>query len=74
MFVEVLENPGIWTYRYIFLIISIQEFSHYTSSEIWVYFCPLRVREFIEKVLEFDIGKSWNLRCQNVYEPSCTSV
>ena len=68
-FVEVLESPGIWTYRSIFLIISIQEFSCYTSSEIWLYLCALKVREFIEKVLELDIGKSWNLRCQNVYEP-----
>jgi len=68
-FVEVLESPGIWTHRSIFLIISIQEFSHYTSSKIWVYLCMLKVREFIEKVLEFDIGRSWNLRCQNVYEP-----
>jgi len=32
-------------------------------------FCALKVQEFIEKVLEFDTGKSWNLRCQNVYEP-----
>ena len=69
IFVELLESPGIWTYKSIFLIISIQEFSHYTSSEIWVYLCALNVCEFIEKVLEFDIGKSWNLRCQNVYEP-----
>jgi len=66
---QVLESPGIWTYRSIFLIISIQEFSRYTASKIWVYLCVLKVREFIEKVLEFDIGKSWNLRCQNVYEP-----
>ena len=58
-FVEVLESLGIWTYRSIFLIISIQEFSHYTSSEIWVYLCALKVHEFIEKVLEFDIGRSW---------------
>jgi len=64
-FVEVLESPGIWTYRSTFLIKSIHEFSHYTSSEIWV----LKVCEFIEKVLEFDIGKSWNLRCQNEHEP-----
>jgi len=28
-----------------------------------VYFRALRVGEYIEKVLEFDIGKSWNLRC-----------
>ena len=69
IFVEVLESPGNWTYRSIFLIISIQEFSRYTSSEIWVYLCVLKVREFIEKVPEFDIGRSWNLRCQNVYEP-----
>ena len=69
IFVEVLEGPGIWTYRSIFLIISVQEFSHYTSFEIWVYLCAFKVREIIEKVLEFDIGKSWNLRCQNVYEP-----
>ena len=40
--VEVLQSPGIWTYRSIFLIISIQEFSHYTSFNIWVYF--LRVK------------------------------
>jgi len=39
IFVEVLENPGIWTYRSIFLIRSIQEFSRYSSSEIWVYLC-----------------------------------
>ena len=32
-----LESPGIQTYRSIFLIISGEEFSHYTSSEIWVY-------------------------------------
>ena len=68
-FVEVLERSGIWTYRSIFLIISVQEFSRYISSEICVYFCTLKVREFIEQVLEFDIGKSWNPRCQNVYEP-----
>jgi len=61
IFVEVLESPGIWTHRSIFLIISIQEFSHYTSSEIWMYFWALRVREFIEKVLEFDIGRSWKV-------------
>ena len=69
IFVEVLESPGIWTYRSIFLIISVQEFSHYTSSEIWVYLCLLKVCEFIEKVPEFHIGRSWNLICQNVYEP-----
>ena len=34
-----------------------------------MYLCALKVREFIEKVLEFDIGKSWILKCQNVYEP-----
>ena len=61
IFVEVLESPGIWTYRSIFLIISIHEFSHYTSSEIWVYLCMLKVCEFIEKVLEFDIGRSWKI-------------
>ena len=69
IFVAVLESPGIWKYRSIFLIISIQEFSCYTSSEIWVYLCALKVHEFIERVLAFDIGRSWNLRCQNVYEP-----
>ena len=53
---------------------SIQEFSRYTTSEIWVYLCALKVREFIEKVLEFDIGRSWNLRCQNVYEPCIRRV
>jgi len=42
IFVEVLESPGISTYRSIFLIISIQEFSHYTFSELWVYI--LRVK------------------------------
>ena len=73
-FLEVLESPEIWTCRYIFLIISIQEFSHYTSSEIWVYLCALKVLEFIENVLEFDNGRSWNLRCQNVYEPDMGSV
>ena len=73
IFVGDLERPGIWTYRSIFLTISVQEFSRYTSSEIWVYVCALKVREFIEKVLEFDIGNSWNLRCQNVYEP-CYSI
>jgi len=73
-FVEVLDSPGIWTYRFIFLIISIQEFSRYTSSEIWVYLCVLKVREFIEKVIEFDIGKSWNLICQNVYEHCVTNM
>ena len=61
IFVEVLESPGIGTFRSIFLIISIQEFSCYTSSEIWVYLCTLKVREFIEKVLEFDIGRSWKV-------------
>ena len=61
IFVEVLESPGIWTYRSIFLIISLQEFSHYTSSEIWVYPCTLKVCEFIEKVLEFDIERSWKV-------------
>ena len=69
IFVEVLESPGIWTYRSIFLIISIQEFSRYISSEMWVNLCVLKVCEFIEMFLEFDIGRSWNLRCQNVYEP-----
>ena len=34
IFVEVLESPGIWTHRSIF---------HYTSSEIWVYLCALKV-------------------------------
>jgi len=58
IFVEVLESPGIWTYISIFLIKSIQEFSHYTSSEIWVYLCALKVGEFIEKVPEFNIGRS----------------
>jgi len=58
---EVLESAGIWTYRSIFLIISVQEFSHYTSSEIWVYLCMLKVREFVEKVLEFDIGRCWKV-------------
>jgi len=62
IFVEVLESPGLWTYRCIFLIISVQEFSHYTSSKIWVYLCTLNL------TLEGP-GKSWNLRCQNVYEP-----
>jgi len=68
IFVEVLESLGIWTYRSIFLIISILEFSCCTS-EIWVYLCALKVCEFIEKVLEFDIRRSWNLRYQNMYEP-----
>ena len=58
---DVLESPGIWTYRSIFLIRSVQEFSHYTCSEIWVYLCALKVREFIERVLEFDIGRSWKV-------------
>jgi len=65
-----LESPGIfvaviesWN-----LVLSIQEFSRYTS-EIWVYRCTLKVHEFIERVLEFDIGRSWNLIRQNVYEP-----
>jgi len=44
VFVEVLETPGIWTYRSIFLIIIIQEFSRYTSSETWVYLCALKGR------------------------------
>ena len=61
IFVEVLESPGIWTYRSIFLIISVQEFNHYTSSEIWVYLCTLKVCEFIEMVLEFDIERSWKV-------------
>jgi len=65
IFVEVLESPGIWTYKSIFLIMSVQKFSHYTSSEIWVNPCELKVCEFIEKILEFDIGKSWNLKCMN---------
>ena len=58
IFVEVLESPGIWTYK---------EFSHCTSSEIWVNLCALKVREFIEKVLEFDIGRSWKVleMCMN---------
>ena len=68
-FVEDLESPGIWTYRYIFLIASVREFSRYTSSEIWVYLCALKVCEFIEKAPEFDIERFWHLRCQNVYEP-----
>jgi len=58
---EVLESPGIWTYRSIFLIISIQEFSRYTSSKIWVYLYALKVHEFIEKILEFDFGTSWKV-------------
>jgi len=61
IFVEVLESHGIWTYRSIFLIISIQEFSRYTSSEIWLYLCALKVSEFIEKVLKFDIGRAWEV-------------
>ena len=60
-FVEVLESPGFWTYRSIFLIISVQEFSRYTSSEIWVYLYALKLREFIENVLEFDIGRFWKV-------------
>jgi len=55
IFVEVLEIPGIWTYRSIFLIISIQEFSCYTSSKIWVYLCVLKVCEFIEKSLDLTL-------------------
>ena len=58
---ENLESPGIWTYRSIFLIISVQEFSRYTSSKIWVYLCTLKVHEFIEKVLEFYIGRFWKV-------------
>ena len=42
IFVEVLESPGIWTYRSIFLIISIHEFSRYTSSKIWVYLLSVK--------------------------------
>ena len=42
IFVGVLESPGIWTYRSIFLVISIHEFSHYASSEIWVYFLHVK--------------------------------
>jgi len=42
IFVEVLESPGIWTYRSIFLIISIQEFSYYTSSQTWVHFLHVK--------------------------------
>jgi len=64
IFVEVLESPGIWTYRSIFLIISIQEFSHYTSFEVWA----LKVCEFIEKVLEFDMESPgiWDVKmCMN---------
>ena len=61
IFVEVLESPGIWTYRSIFLIISVKEFSCYTSSEMWVYHGMLKVSEFIEKVLEFDIERSWKV-------------
>jgi hypothetical protein len=61
IFVVVLENPGIWTYTSIFLIISVQEFSCYTSSEIWVYLSALKVCEFFEKVLEFDIERSWKV-------------
>ena len=61
IFVEVLESPVIWTYRSIFLIISVQEFSRYTSTEIWVYLCTLKVSEFIEKVLEFDIRRYWKV-------------
>jgi len=57
IFVEVLESPGIWTYRSIFLIISIHEFIHYTSSEIWVYFRTLNIRELIEKVLDIDLKR-----------------
>jgi len=74
IFVVVLESHGIWTYRSIFLIISLYEFSRYTSSEIWMYLCALKVHEFIEKVLEFDIGRSWKLSCQNVYEPCFKKV
>ena len=55
IFVEVLESPGICTYRYIFLIISVQGFSRDNSSEIWVYLCALKVHEFIEKVLEWNV-------------------
>jgi len=29
--------------------------------EIWVYLSALKIREFIEKVLEFDIGRSWKV-------------
>ena len=32
-------KSGIWRHRSIFLIISVQEFSRYSSSEIWVYLC-----------------------------------
>jgi len=65
MFVELLESPGNWTYRSIFLIISVQEFSRYT------YF--LDVKSLLE-TLEFDIGRSWNLRCQNMYEPCTVNI
>jgi len=79
IFVEVLESPGIWTYRSrsrtIFLI-SVQEFSVKSctllfvlfqslsteallSLKICLYCHVLRVHEFIEKVLEFDIERSW---------------
>ena len=34
IFVEVFDSPGFWTYWSIFLITSIQEFDHYTSSEM----------------------------------------
>ena len=58
LFVEFLESPGIWTYRSIFLIISIQEFSRYTSSEIWVYLCSswnLRYPDVYEPWSMFDM-------------------
>ena len=34
LFAEILESPGIWTYRSIFLIKRVQEISRYTSSEM----------------------------------------
>ena len=69
-FAEVLESPGIWTYRSIFFLTIAYRNSVITLLPKYVcIYCALRVREFIEKVLEFDIGQSWSLIRQNVYEP-----
>ena len=68
IFVEVLESPWIFVEvlesRWIY--VEVLE-SHWIfvevllSLKICVYFRTLKVCEFIEKVLEFDIGRSWKV-------------
>ena len=57
-----LESPGMFVEFLESLEIYISNHKHTEIQSlhlIWVYLCALKVCEFIEKVLEFDIGRSW---------------